>query len=404
MTSRSTLALVSLVSATGASGCYSTWDITPQMLVQLDGFKGAQTAQLETPRQEQVEFTSDTTLRLRGTDGREMEAQFQAIQMNGPILVGQTRDRGQVFVDVSRISSVQVTNLSKGASIGFGVGVAAVGIPISIAAVVVGAFGMFGASFGGGRPLRVAGQTTSERAPLVLGRRTTRTSRTRRTDDATRTRLLAHWAGEASSECASVPAFFALARDLAKASAPTSLVQAALKAAREEITHTALCSALATDYAESTITALLPAVPNAHDIDTTALLERLVLEAFWDGCVAEGAAAAIARRSSATTTDETTRLALHTIAHDEQNHAELARQVIGFGLSAGGRAIQKTLLESFEQRRADEEAALEQMDPAFAGEFDVDTARSYGFAEDTVTHAAREETWDKSRRLIAQLS
>jgi hypothetical protein len=38
MKSTSTLALMTLASATTLTGCYSTWDVSPKMLVRLDGF------------------------------------------------------------------------------------------------------------------------------------------------------------------------------------------------------------------------------------------------------------------------------------------------------------------------------------------------------------------------------
>src|SRR6185436_11298871 len=144
--------------------------------------------------------------------------------------------------------------------------------------------GSSGDSYYGGRPLRTAPGGPRLQAPLVLDRRGRasrcggRRSRSPMGDEATHRRLFAHWANSASGECASIPAFLALARDLRLASAPTALARRALRAAREEANHTELCAALASEHAPWPIATKIPDVPPNEDKDFEALLERLALE------------------------------------------------------------------------------------------------------------------------------
>jgi hypothetical protein len=195
----------------------------------------------------------------------------------------------------------------------------------------------------------------------------------------------------------------ALARDLRLVSAPESLIQAALAAAREEAAHTKLCAKLANRHADSLLSPIVPPIPINADIDRTALLKRLVLEAFWDGCVVEGSAAVEAQRVIAPTRDETTRSALQTIARDEKNHADLAKDILAWGLSAGEPSIRQALAESFEQARDGVELQLETVgEPANNPEIDNDVARLYGLAGNDITSAARIEAWEKSKKLLVK--
>jgi hypothetical protein len=95
-------------------------------------------------------------------------------------------------------------------------------------------------------------------------------------------------------------------------------------------------------------------------------------------------------------------LALRTIARDEQGHADLARQILSYCLSAGGRAVRNTLVENLERRRAEEEARIDMADePAAEIEIDEDFAQKYGLPGQDITRAARAETWEKSAALLA---
>ncbi len=405
MKSKMTLPLATMIAATSASGCYSTWDITPKMLVELDGFQASTPKNLRIPGSEGIEevpFTHETRLHFVGSDGVQETAQFSSIRVQGPIFTGiETETGDRLRVDTRQLKAVELANFSAGrtalATTGFLAGMAPVGTAIF--------FGVFFAVMSGGgegRPLRVDGQSSPIAAPLAFNHALRERARTSRTHDVTRDELFARWAKAASDECASIPAFLALARDLARASAPMSLVRAALQAAREEANHTDLCTKLANEHGAHSITALTPAVPTHNDADAESLLRRLALEAFWDGCVAEGAAAAVARRSAFVAKDEKIRLALQTIAHDETNHARLAEQILAYCLSAGGRSIRHALRESFERKRADEETQMEMCGPD-EPLVDVEFAQRHGWAGNESRRAARIETWEKSVSMLARI-
>lgn len=395
MHSKTALSGMTLLLSTSLAGCYATWDIAPHKLARLDRFRAGEERTLQALDGSEVPFTSGSELLFLGRDGKEAQMQFRAIDFENNHFVGEReKDGAKLHVDLWRLASVKVRNINEGqttlavSGIVLGGGGTLVGMALLIAL----------AGSGGGRPLRIADSERSVRAPIFFDEPIAPECH----DDLTRTRLLAHWANEASVECASIPAFLALARDLQRASAPTNLVRAALRAAREEANHTRLCLELAGKNAETRARTLIPPIPRAQESSYEKLLERLVLEAFWDGCIAEGAAAGVARRTAPRTTDEKTRLALETIAHDEQGHADLAQNIIEFGLSVGGRLVRNALAESIERRVQAEEKRLERMDEESAAErFDPEAAARHGLPGRTFTREAEVEAWEKSLLLLA---
>lgn len=224
------------------------------------------------------------------------------------------------------------------------------------------------------RALRVAEDASPELAPLVLGPRHRLSKRHHNETDAPiREQLAAFWLRETSAECASIPAFLALARDLTQAGAPSGLVMNARRAANEETTHTRLCAELAGEYTGLEVGSVQPRVPQRRAADRQALLERLAIESFWDGCVGEGAAAARARRLAVYARDTRTRETLSIIARDEQTHADLAADVLRFCLFSGGKRIRDVLVESIERR-----LAVEEKNHSATNDVDKDDLQSFG--------------------------
>lgn len=406
MQSKTMTALITLLATANTAGCYSTWDIQPSSLKNLDGFLAVQpfvmpnapadVRYLKTVDGDAVEFTRSTSLRFHGTDDIEAAFQFKSARIEGNLLVGDVYESPEpVQIDLMQIDSVRAKKFSPVKTIALTTGMV-------VLMGGMGGFMLFLQNIGNsGRPLRIPGQTSARSAALTFGR----AIRTRRalSDRATRRHLFAHWAKEASAEGASIPAFLMLARDLRRASAPTNLVQAALQAAREEAVHTRMCAARAAEHAAVEVSAEIPMVFDGADENPQSLLERLVLEAFWDGCLEEGAAAALARRNAQQAGDAETRLALQTIARDEQGHAELAERVMAFGLSVDKTAMRRALRESFEQRQADEEMKLAGGDDAATHGVDEDAARRFGMANKKEIRAARVEAWEKGSALLARL-
>lgn len=185
----------------------------------------------------------------------------------------------------------------------------------------------------GGRPLRDGGA-------LILPDVELGAPCERRIIDEEAAAVLAEaWLLDARFECASVPSFLGLARDLLAVGAPPALIEQALFAAEDEVRHTLLCSQLASSYAGISASPQLPPIPELHDLDRQSALCRLAREAWLDGCLGEGAAAAQAARAQRTASDVAARQTQSVIARDEARHAELAWSVLAFCLAAGGRAV-----------------------------------------------------------------
>lgn len=214
-------------------------------------------------------------------------------------------------------------------------------LSIGLTGRLPGTFGMPTGQCIEGRPLRVGdGHATAD---IVACGPAPCDAEMDRLNAATRRALAEAWLFEARTECASIPAFLALARDLRAAGAPASLVQRALAAARDEANHTSLCLAPASACSGVELTAVVPEMPRANDRDRAAALRRLAVESWQDGLLGEGAAAARARRKLARAVDPRARRAQATIARDEQRHAELGRDVAAWCVAEGGRAVRDAL-------------------------------------------------------------
>ncbi len=243
------------------------------------------------------------------------------------------------------------------------------------------------------RPLRMHENASPELAPLVLGPR--RRLSKRHDSDIPAHSLAAFWLRETSAECASIPAFLALARDLARVGAPSSLVENAQRAAIEEAKHTRLCAELAGEYTGMDVGARMPRVPRRMVANQQALLERLAIESCWDGCIGEGAAAARARRLAVHTHDVRTRETLSIIARDEQGHADLAADILRFCIAVGGKSVRNAIAESIELRRATEEDKH-----SSAMVTGGDELQSFGLPNTGTERVAFEEAFEASLRLV----
>lgn len=176
------------------------------------------------------------------------------------------------------------------------------------------------------------------------------------------------------------------------------LIEDAHRAAMEEVTHTELCGKLAGGFGEVDLEALVPAIPYRQDADEIALLTRLATESFWDGCIGEGAAAARARRGVAAAKLDDVAEVLATIAHDEQNHADLAERVIAFCIDKGGASVRRALWEQVEMRRDAELAKLT------ASEFEQDASfEAFGIPGGALIRAAQEEALANSFATLARV-
>jgi hypothetical protein len=118
-------------------------------------------------------------------------------------------------------------------------------------------------------------------------------------------------------ESASIHAFLQLSHELGDHGAPRSLQKLAVAAARDEIRHTALMTALAKKYGAEPpkVEVVLPQGRS---------LEAIAIENAAEGCVRETWGAVVALWQAQTAIDAEARAAFTTIARDEVRHAALA--------------------------------------------------------------------------------
>jgi len=194
-----------------------------------------------------------------------------------------------------------------------------------------------------GRPLRVDGRYV---LPGVAKEPRRGGARRGRLDASTRAALASAWQDDARGECASIPAFMALARDLAAVGAPGDLVGRALVAAADEVRHTETCASIAGDLLAMNLAPDLLPAPRPSGLDRMREITRLCVESWEDGCLGEGAAAERARRQARGSKDPGVGSALSMIARDEAEHAELGWRVMQWCLSEGGRPVREALAEA----------------------------------------------------------
>lgn len=133
-----------------------------------------------------------------------------------------------------------------------------------------------------------------------------------------------YFAKVAHLEAASVHAFAILHDDLAALGAPIELLRAARSAARDEVRHARVTSALARRHGARPAT---PRVPRA----ARRPLEKILIENAVEGCVRETFGAVVATWQASQARDPEIAAALHRIAIDETRHAALAWGVAAWG-------------------------------------------------------------------------
>lgn len=170
-------------------------------------------------------------------------------------------------------------------------------------------------------------------------------------DPAVRQALGAAWLADARAEHASVASFGRLSLELLAVGAPPQLLEAAHQAALDEIQHARLCFSLAASYERRPLGA--GPFPEAAAADSrrwprerTQQLVLLATEALGDGCLGEGAGAAVMAQV-AQEAAPSLRAQLLRVAQEEQRHAELSWSLLEFCLTAGGatvrHAVERTL-------------------------------------------------------------
>ncbi len=201
------------------------------------------------------------------------------------------------------------------------------------------------------------------------------------------------WISAAQAEYASVWAFLRMASELTALGAPDALVSAACEAADDELRHADTCL-----HGSGTRFVLRPLSPEAaaprwrsRSPEAVAAIAR---EAWVDGCLAEGIAAAQAGDAAARASHDPQLAAAHaTIARDERRHAELAWRVLAWAWREGGAPARDAVI-------AAAEAPANAPVPGIDAELDRDWLEAHGWPGPPATRAAAE---DETARALGRL-
>jgi hypothetical protein len=347
-----TLLILALVASAGCGEV--TASIKPSELARLDGYHDGEPAggpvQVLSPTNQRIEVAGDSKIFLE-LPGGTYGGTFKSIHVSDGVFNGVT-DKGQVVTaPLATIQAARVEEPNR-AAMGpvFAVGVLA-GLLTLVTVSVVVLFVTLPRNNGvGGRALRVARRVVAARtidaagwdgeapalAPADLA-------------PELRAALARLWTDNARAEHASVPAFSRLALSLVALGAPARLVEAAHRAALEEIEHARLSFSLAAAYAGAPVgPGPLPELRQAPAVTATTL-EELAVESLIDGCLLEGAAAEVVRRGRDGARDPGARAALAVIAPDEASHAALAWEVVRWCCARGGEPIRRRVTAALDE-------------------------------------------------------
>ena len=169
-------------------------------------------------------------------------------------------------------------------------------------------------------------------------------------DAAVRAALADRWAEDAALEHASIASFARFAMDLLAMGAPAALIDAAHRAALDEVRHARLSFALASAYRGAPVA---PSVfPFGGTVTLAPDLATLAAATAIEGCVGETLSAIIASEQLAAATDPAVRRALAAIAEDEARHAELAWRTVAWAVEVGGDEVRAAVEAAFEAAAA----------------------------------------------------
>jgi hypothetical protein len=164
---------------------------------------------------------------------------------------------------------------------------------------------------------------------------------------AERQALAAAWTRDGLLEHASIASFARFSLDLMARGAPADLVEAAHRAALDEVRHARLCFALARAYGGSPVAP--GPFPLGGAVPVASRLSDLAAAVAKEGCVNETIAAILAAEQLARATDPAVREALAAIADDEARHAELAYRTVAWAIREGGAEVHAAVASVFEE-------------------------------------------------------
>jgi len=318
---RSHRILVAAVQAASLVGCATTDFISPGQVARLDGYDTqvapAAVKPVETLDGHRMWFNGETSLTLDSAN-QKTGGRFASIRVKDDVFVGKTTDGREVQVPLSAVRSAKVEQPSSMLTLvimSYALGTIAAGT-LALYALKESRIGSVD-----GRALRVNGKVVT--APLGRSQDWSGGHQPELSglSSAARAALALHWHQTALAEHASVPAFSRLSLTLMALGAPGRLVDAAHRAAREEIQHARIAFSLASAYGGTEVApGPLTELANAPAITATSL-RALAAESLIDGCLMEGFGAAVIEAGRVRTADRPLRAVLAAIAREEASHA-----------------------------------------------------------------------------------
>ncbi len=162
-------------------------------------------------------------------------------------------------------------------------------------------------------------------------------------DSALRQHAADAWLYDARMEHASVASFARLSLELMAVGAPSALVEAAHRAALQEIDHARTCFAIAAELSHGGTIG-----PSELPMDGVRLrsdLREIALEAATQSCVGETVAALALARASESCASEGLRARLAAMAEDELSHAALGFRIVAWSIAQLGPRAGEEILE-----------------------------------------------------------
>lgn len=246
-----------------------------------------------------------------------------------------------------------------------------------------------------GRPLRVSGGRLAFPALLTFDG----VRRPRRREAGTHPREAGEigdeWLRAARAEAASVPAFIRMAAELRAVGADAALADGAIASAIQEVRHARLCFDEAASWAGRAFDGAPVEAPPRWESREQAALATLAVEAWEDGCLGEGTAAAAARLTSKEARSEAIALGRARIADDEAAHAELAWRVLEWCWREGGTEVRDAVVRSSGTPRSEP--------PSRESGLDEEWMRGRGVPSAATRKAAAEQTEALARTRLRKL-
>ncbi|WP_437607248.1 hypothetical protein WMF20_41550 [Sorangium sp. So ce834] len=199
---------------------------------------------------------------------------------------------------------------------------------------------------------------------------------------AERRELARRWAERGQNEHASVASFGRFALGLMALGAPPQLLEAAHRAAVDEVRHARLALAIASAYAGEPVG--VGPLPLCGALDDLGSLEALTLATVVEGCIGETLSAIEAEVAAQAAQPPAVRTALLSIARDEARHAELAWAFVCWATDAGGAGLRARVAAAFAR-------ALDQVASAAPGSAGGELPPSHGFLPADELHRLRQQ-------------